>query len=91
MLANPTLEKVQNALSQCTPTEISSDQILPHHKLVEDLGLDSLSVVILSIALEEEFKEFFLLHEWVVAAEDPGQLTVDSLATYVQQKLEGAG
>jgi acyl carrier protein len=80
-----TIEKVRHALSEVA--DIPVENIQAGHKLVRDLKLDSISVVMLSIALEEAFKETFLLNEWIIAAEDHSQLTVESLAQYVQHKL----
>ena len=80
-----TLEKVKRALSEVQ--DVPFAVISPEHKLVQDLNLDSVSVVVLSIALEEEFKECLLLNEWVVAAEDHAQLTVKSLAEYIHSRF----
>lgn len=86
MLDESTIEKVQEALSLVT--EIPITEIHSDHNLVEDLHLDSLSVVILSITLEEKFGESLLLNEWVIAAEDPNQLTVRCLAEHIHEKLQ---
>lgn len=80
-----TFEKVRLALSEVADVPLAS--ISPDVMLVQELNLDSISVVVLSIVLEEEFKESILLYEWVVAAEDHSQLTVQSLVEYVHNKL----
>lgn len=57
------------------------------HRLVDDLGLDSIKVASLTIALEDEFDDILLLNDWIAAARDPRELTVESLANYVRVLL----
>lgn len=65
--------------------------ILPHHHLVDELGIDSVDIASLTIALEDEFDEILLLNEWIAGASDPTELTVDSLVRYIANILSEPG
>ncbi len=54
---------------------------------VSVLGFNSLRMVSLSLALEEEFGCQLLLNDWIASAEDPRDLTVGSLFDYVERVL----
>lgn len=54
---------------------------------VSVLGFNSLRMVSLSLALEEEFGCQLLLNDWIASAEDPRALTVGSLFDYVERVL----
>jgi len=82
------LQKVRDALSSV----ISEDKpVLPEHHLVEDLGLDSVNMASLTIALEDEFNEVLLLNDWIASASSPSDLTVDSLVDYLMDLLAEGG
>jgi len=66
-------------------------EIQARHHLVDDLGFDSMDIASLTIALEDEFDEMLLLNDWIAAASDPSQLTVDSLVDYLADLLSPAG
>jgi acyl carrier protein len=58
-------------------------RIEPQHRLVDDLGYDSLGVVHLSVALEDRLGRAVLLDGWIGSAAGPSALTVGSLASYL--------
>ena len=78
--------KVRSALSQVL--EDKAADVRPHHRLVDDLGLDSMNVASLTIALEDEFDDVLLLNDWIAGASNPSELTVDSLVEYLIGVLE---
>jgi len=51
------------------------------------LGFNSLRMVSLSLALEEEFGRPLLLNDWISQCADPHALTVGSLADYIRDLL----
>jgi acyl carrier protein len=57
--------------------------VQPHHRLVDDLGIDSMHVASLTIALEDEFDDVLLLSDWIAGASNPSELTVGSLVEYL--------
>lgn len=65
--------------------------VQPQHRLVDDLGFDSVNVASLTIALEDEFDDLLLLNDWIASANSPSDLTVDSLVDYVRGVLAEAG
>ncbi len=66
-------------------------EILPSSHLVDDLGLDSVHMATLTIALEDEFDEILLLNDWIASANSPSDLTVESLVSYLHDLLAEAG
>jgi acyl carrier protein len=66
-------------------------EIRPDHHLVDDLGLDSMNVASLTIALEDQFDEVLLLNDWIASAHSPSDLTVASLVDYLLALLAEAG
>ncbi len=53
------------------------------------LGFNSLRMVSLSLALEDEFETPLLLNDWISGCDDPRQLTVGSLVDYIEKMLKG--
>ena len=53
------------------------------HRLVDDLGYDSLGIVNLSVALEDRLGRPILLDGWIGGASSPSALTVGSLAQWI--------
>ncbi len=78
--------KVRSALAQVL--EDKAADVRAHHRLVDDLGLDSMNVASLTIALEDEFDDVLLLNDWIAGASNPSELTVDSLVEYLLGVLE---
>jgi acyl carrier protein len=54
---------------------------------VAALGFNSLRMVSLSLALEDEFGTPLLLGDWISQCDDPGRLTVGSLCDYISGVL----
>lgn len=67
------------------------NHIDPSHSFILDLSFDSLSVVMLSLALENEFGYPILLDEWIALRSEPTGLTVGSLCDYLTARLESHG
>ena len=61
--------------------------VAPHHRLVRDLGFDSLRMATLGLSLEDAFGCTILLNDWIASVEDPGALTVESLVCFVAERL----
>jgi acyl carrier protein len=59
------------------------------HSFVLDLGFDSMSIAILSVALEDEFDTAILLDAWIGQHRDPSAMTVASLCRYLEGALDG--
>lgn len=81
MCAEPTIEtKIINLISD--QSDFTPDKISPSDKIIEDLGLDSLDCIELTMALEEEFNI-------EISDEDAEQLlTVEQIINYVKTKTE---
>jgi acyl carrier protein len=62
--------------------------VKPSQSFVTDLSFDSLRMVTLSIALEEQFGRPLLLNDWISQFSDPRELTIGSLSAYVASLLE---
>ena len=75
------LAAVIAVLQPLVPEHARAD-IRPEASLVNDLGLDSLKVVELSLGLEEKLGYPVFLPGWIAIASDPSELTVQSLAEY---------
>jgi acyl carrier protein len=58
-------------------------RIEAQHRVVDDLGYDSLGIVNLSVALEDRLGRPILLDGWIGSAIGPSSLTVGSLAQWV--------
>jgi acyl carrier protein len=63
------------------------ERIEPGHALVRDLGFDSMTIAMLTLALEEQFDCPILLEGWIATSGDPSSLTVSSLAEYIRGVL----
>jgi acyl carrier protein len=57
------------------------------HSFVFDLGFDSLSMVRLSLTLEEQFGYAILLDPWLSSQSDPAELTIRSLCDFLRSRL----
>jgi len=64
-------------------------RIEPQHRVVDDLGYDSLGIVNLSVALEDQLGRPILLDGWIGGAASPSSLTVGSLAQWVALGTRG--
>jgi len=62
-------------------------RIEAHHRLVDDLGFDSLGIVSLAVAIEERFGRPILLDGWIGSVGSPSGLTVESLADWIEESL----
>lgn len=58
-------------------------RIEPQHRIVDDLGYDSLGIVNLSVALEDRLGRPILLDGWIGSAASPSSLTVGSLTQWI--------
>jgi acyl carrier protein len=58
------------------------------HRLIDDLGFDSLRMATLALELETEFDQAILLNDWIASSPNLGDLTVQSLAEYLTTHLE---
>ena len=83
------LAKVRAALVNVL--EDKSVDVRPEHHLVDDLGIDSVHVASLTIALEDEFDDVLLLNDWIASAHNPSELTVASLVVYLYPLLAETG
>ncbi len=54
---------------------------------VAKLGFNSLRMVSLSLALEDEFNRPLLLNDWISRCDDPQLLTISSLCEYIHDVL----
>ncbi len=73
------LAKVKAAIAAVKP-ELDPLVVTPHARLVKDLGIDSLKLAELSLALEDVFEHPIHLGEVLADAEDPAEMTVADLA-----------
>ena len=62
-----TLDKIRQIAADIPGCFFASDQLLPEHRLREDLGLDSLAMVDLMVAIEDTLDVYF----------DPVQMDLD--------------
>ena len=80
------LRKVQTAIHRVRP-ELVTKRIKPEASLVTDLGVDSLALAELSIALEDAFGHPVFLGDILANIDDPAQITVGQLAEYAARSL----
>jgi len=76
----------------CRAVQRASDRHLKPkatHRLVDDLGFDSLGMATLAVALEGELGHALLLNDWIAMAADPSHLTIQSLTDYLATALVG--
>jgi len=78
----PVLERVRAAIHSVRPA-IPLARIRPEASLVADLGIDSLSLAQLSIALEDAFGRAIFLGDVFSELEDPVSITVGQLAELI--------
>lgn len=64
--------------------------IRPNHSFVLDLGFDSMTIALLSVALEDEFDCAILLDGWICEHRSPDAMTVASLCHYLEGVLDGS-
>jgi acyl carrier protein len=76
------LEAVRGALSPLVPPR-ARGRIAPAASLIDDLGMDSLKVVELTMRLERALGRPVFLPEWIASVDDPAQLTVGSLVAFL--------
>ncbi len=80
----PTLNEVLAEIRRVARDELSIElAIEPHHGLIADLALDSMSVTVLAVALEDRYRI-------VLREEDGGAITVGDLAALVVRRVEEA-
>ncbi|GAC1536686.1 MAG: hypothetical protein NVS2B9_02550 [Myxococcales bacterium] len=73
---------VKKALEALVPPALRK-KITPRASILADLGMDSLKVVELTVLLEKELGRSVFLPEWIASVDDPGDLTVESLARFL--------
>jgi acyl carrier protein len=83
---DPMLAVVVRAV-RATAAHLESFEIEPSHSFVGDLGFDSVAVVMLSIALEDELHCAVMLDGWIARHGDPSGLTVGSLTSYLRESV----
>jgi acyl carrier protein len=72
---------------RATAVHLDSVEIEATQSFVDDLGFDSVAVVMLSIALEDELHCAVMLDGWIARHGDPSGLTVGSLASYLRESV----
>lgn len=72
---------------RATAAHLESTPIEASHSFVDDLGFDSVAVVMLGIALEDELHCAVMLDGWIARHGDPSALTVGSLASYLREAV----
>jgi acyl carrier protein len=85
-MTDPMLPIVVRAV-RATATHLESIDIEATHSFVNDLGFDSVAVVMLGIALEDELQCAVMLDGWIARHGDPSGLTVGSLASYLRESV----
>lgn len=78
------MQAVRRALEELVQKPLHK-KIKPQASILADLGLDSLKVVELTVLLEKELGRPVFLPEWIASVEDPADLTVDSLAKFLEK------
>jgi acyl carrier protein len=81
-MRSETFEQVERAMRACNvplPSEVR-----PEHSLVSELAFDSMAMVRLGVALEDELGRPILLDDWMQSCTDPADLTVRSLCEYLE-------
>jgi acyl carrier protein len=77
------LARVRTALRRVLP-KVPASKMTVRAKLVTDLGVDSLKVAELSLALEDAFDRPVFLGDLFADVEDPTQITVGELAKWLE-------
>ena len=71
------IEKLKESLNSVNPT-VNTEGVTPETKLVEDLGLDSLNMMLLAVSVEDEFGFRF--------DDMPVFETVGDISLYIEKK-----
>ena len=79
------LERVCAALRSVLP-QLPEGALVPGARLMDDLGVDSLKVAELSVALEEAFGRPVFLGDVFARVDDPSQLTLAQLAALLSEE-----
>lgn len=79
------LDRVRRAIRRVRP-ELSPRHLTPSASLVADLGIDSLALAELSIALEDEFQRPVFMGDVLADLEEPANITVGELARYLARE-----
>jgi acyl carrier protein len=86
-LSRPEIEaRVKAAVRKATDRPVAVD---PADTLFDSLGLDSMRMIALTLALEDEFDRPFPLKEWYSVARG-GPVTVASLCDYLERSSRRA-
>lgn len=81
----PTIDDVLSEIRRVARDELAMEAPIElDHGLVSDLALDSMSVTVLAVALEDRFRI-------VLREEDAAAVTVRDLASLVVRRVEEAG
>lgn len=83
MSDDDTLRRVAAIARQLSPAPPAA--VLAETRLLDDLQIDSLKVAEMSILLEDEFGISIFLPELLTTVEDPHELTVGALASFVSE------
>jgi len=79
------LARVRAALRSVLP-QLPEDALVPGARLMDDLGVDSLKVAELSVALEEAYARPVFLGDVFARVDDPSQLTLAQLAALLAEE-----
>jgi hypothetical protein len=82
---DPILQKVIRAVT--TAAERKDIAPSPGDRIIDDLSFDSLQMSMLALSLERETGQTVLLNDWIVAASSLSDLTVESLAAFVRDRI----
>jgi acyl carrier protein len=80
------LERVRAAVRSVLP-QLPAEALTPGARLMDDLGVDSLKVAELSMALEEAYGRPVFLGDVFARVDDPSQLTLAQLAALLAEEL----
>ena len=73
------LNELKTIFKQITP-KIDTDKVTPGTRLVEDLGLDSLTILLMSFAIEKRFEfKFDIAQKFATVGEVIGYITLKTL------------
>jgi acyl carrier protein len=81
------LRRVRQVLRSALP-HLPARALRPDARLMGDLGVDSLKVAELSVAMESAFDRAIFLGDLFAEVDDPSQLTVADLAHYLARQEE---
>ena len=84
------LDVVRRALTPLVRAGLRA-RIVPSASLLRDLGMGSLRVVELTLRLERALRRPIFLPEWIASVDDPDDLTVGSLAAFLEKQVSGMG